>query len=150
MFLAMQSPLPTTCPTARQALLAKRIIRDIGLKPHANGGVGIFTPSSYAKSLHIRPNVRFKACITGGYLRRRQKRSISQMAEADPSAIVSPRFAFSDRGAPGDFNVGFRFAGPIWRRVYSPSLGLHGSVGSPAALLNSSRVRLAQRDPSAS
>jgi hypothetical protein len=52
------------------------------------------------------------------------------MAEADPlSAIVSPRFAFSDRGAPGDFNVGFRFSWSHLAVCYIPLLHRQGPVG---------------------
>ena len=48
-----------------------------------------------------------------------EKRSKSQMAEADPlSAIVSPRFAFSDRGAPATSTSVSVFLVPSGRVLY--------------------------------
>ena len=69
----------------------------------------MFTSSSYTKSLYIRPNVRLKACVKSRCRRRMKNDRNPTWLRQTPSAIVSPRFAFSDRGAPGDFNVGFRF-----------------------------------------
>jgi hypothetical protein len=57
-----------------------------------------------------------------------RRRSKSEMAEADPSALTSPRFAFSNRGVPPISRAIFKFTGPIWRRIY-PSLSLHGTQG---------------------
>ena len=74
MFLALQSLLPTTCPTARRALLATDDQGNPGSNPRPKGEWGSSPPLSYAKSyakpLKIRPNVRFKACVKGGYRRR--------------------------------------------------------------------------------
>lgn len=67
-------------------------------------------------------------------------RSISQMAEADPSAFTSPRFAFSDLGAPGDFNVGFRFAVPCGGAVYIPFPALSRPCWVPRRPSRLSRV----------
>jgi hypothetical protein len=86
-------------PHSSAGVARKPILREIGLKPHAKGESECSPPSSYAKVLDIRLNVGFKAYMTGGHLRRRQKRSISQMAEADPLChCLSAICFFGSRG----------------------------------------------------
>ena len=107
--------------------------------PTPRGEWGSSPPLSYAKPLKIRPNVRFKACVKSRCRRRMKNDRNPTWLRQTPSAIVSPRFAFSDRGAPGDFNVGFRFPGPIWPCVISPSYAVK-TVSVPRRPSRPSRV----------
>jgi hypothetical protein len=53
------------------------------------------------------------------------------MAEADPSALTSPRFVFSNRGVPAISRSIFNFAGPIWRCVYPGLWAFMAQWGPP-------------------
>ena len=74
-----------------------------------------------------------------GTNRKERWQSKSQMADADPSALASPRFAFSDQGVPAISRPGFNLGGPIQAPCLRPartplsSVALMpcGSVGPP-------------------
>ena len=66
-----------------------------------------------------------------GTNRKERWQSKSQMADADPSALASPRFAFSDQGVPAISRPGFNLGGPI----QAPCLRPARTPLSPVALM---------------
>jgi hypothetical protein len=100
MFLAIQSLLPTTCPTAWQALLTNRIIRDNRPQTPRKWGSGNLHPlvlmlshCIFDRMCILKPTQRVGTAAEW-------KAIYIPMADADPSALASPRFAFSDQGVP--------------------------------------------------
>jgi hypothetical protein len=93
----------------------------------------MFTPFSYAKPLHIRRNVRFKACVKSRYRRRmKNDRNPRWLRQIPLRLYVSAICFFASRG-PGDFNIVFGFLGAHLAACYRSLAGWPRR--SPAALL---------------
>src|ERR1700746_4069481 len=107
MFLRDPKPATHNLPHSSASVARKPALREIRAQTPRKWGVGIFTPSSYAKSLHIRWNVRFKACAKSRCRKRMKKIEIPDGCGRPLRLYVSAIWFFRS-GGPGDFNVGFR------------------------------------------